>query len=246
MKILMKIKNLSVNMEEKRILKAISFEIYKGESLGIIGGSASGKTTLLHVLGEFLSGSSFQVKGEMEYCVGGKPKSYLILQDAIHSLNPYENIEKQLMETYAFHHKKENKEKQKREIEKILLSLGFEDIKSLLSSYPGALSGGMKQRIAIALILCCEVDLLLADEPTTALDAVNQLRFVQILKKICKERNITLVYVSHDIRVLMQLCHRIIIMKHGEIIETGKREEIWKQPQNEYTKELIYSVKNLL
>lgn len=246
MKILMKIKNLSVNMEEKRILKAISFEIYKGESLGIIGESASGKTTLLHVLGEFLSGASFQVKGEMEYCAGGKPKSYLILQDAIHSLNPYENIEKQLMETYAFHHKKENKEKQKREIEKILLSLGFEDIKSLLSSYPGALSGGMKQRIAIALILCCEVDLLLADEPTTALDAVNQLRFVQILKKICKERNITLVYVSHDIRVLMQLCHRIIIMKHGEIIETGKREEIWKQPQNEYTKELIYSVKNLL
>ncbi|WP_187099686.1 ABC transporter ATP-binding protein [Fusobacterium necrophorum] len=245
MEVLMKIKNISVSVGKKKILKKLFFEIYQGESLGIIGESASGKTTLLHVLGEFLSANLFQVKGEIEYPKKKKPRSYMILQDAIHSLNPYEKIGKQLRETYSFHHKEEKKEKQSLEIHKILLSLGFENVETVLSSYPSALSGGMRQRIAIALILCCEVELLLADEPTTALDAVNQFRFVQLLQNICRERKITLVYVSHDIRILMQLCQRILVIKEGEIIEDSGREAIWEEPKHEYTKKLIYSVKSL-
>ncbi|WP_187107160.1 ABC transporter ATP-binding protein [Fusobacterium necrophorum] len=245
MEVLMKIKNISVSVGEKKILKRIFFEIYQGELLGIIGESASGKTTLLHVLGEFLSANLFQVEGEIEYFKEKKPRSYMILQDAIHSLNPYEKIGKQLRETYSFHHKKEKKEKQSLEIHKILLSLGFENIEAVLSSYPSALSGGMRQRIAIALILCCEVELLLADEPTTALDVVNQFRFVQLLQNICRERKISLVYVSHDIRILMQLCQRILVIKEGQIVEDSGREEIWEEPKHEYTKKLIYSVKSL-
>lgn len=245
MEILMKIKNVSVNAGKKKILKSLFFEIYREEFLGIIGESASRKTTLLHLLGGFLSANFFQMKGEIAYSKEKKPRSYMILQDAIHSLNPYEKIGKQLRETYNFHHREAKKEKQSLEIDKILDSLGFKNIDAVLSSYPSSLSGGMRQRIAIALILCCEVELLLADEPTTALDAVNQLRFIQLLKNICQERKITLVYVSHDIRILMQLCQRILVIKEGEIVEEGSREEIWKEPREEYTKKLIYSVKSL-
>ena len=126
-----------------------------------------------------------------------------------------------------------------KEIKKLLLDVGFEDIDRILNSYPNELSGGMRQRIAIVLVLCTDIKILLADEPTTSLDVVNQFRFIELLKKISKEKGLTLIYVSHDIKVLSKICERIIVLKDGNIIEENDTMQILKEPKNDYTKLLI-------
>lgn len=164
----------------------------------------------------------------------------MILQDSINSLNPYEKIKNQLLETYIFHSKKKvTNDFAIGEIKKLLLDVGFEDIDRILNSYPNELSGGMRQRIAIVLVLCTDIKILLADEPTTSLDVVNQFRFIELLKKISKEKGLTLIYVSHDIKVLSKICERIIVLKNGNIIEENNTAQILKEPKNDYTKLLI-------
>jgi len=164
----------------------------------------------------------------------------MILQDSINSLNPYERIEKQLLETYLFHSKeKVSNDFALGKIKELLSDVGFEDIDRILKSYPNELSGGMRQRIAIVLVLCTDAKIVLADEPTTSLDVVNQFRFIELLKKISKERALTLIYVSHDIKVLSKICDRIIVLKDGNIVEENSTAQILKEPKNEYTKLLI-------
>ena len=164
----------------------------------------------------------------------------MILQDSINSLNPYERIEKQLLETYLFHSKeKVSNDFALEKIKELLSDVGFEDIDRILKSYPNELSGGMRQRIAIVLVLCTDAKIVLADEPTTSLDVVNQFRFIELLKKISKEKALTLIYVSHDIKVLSKISDRIIVLKDGNVVEENSTAQILKEPKNEYTKLLI-------
>lgn len=249
MKKIIELENVSVTLREnqKDILKNINLSVYEGEFLGIVGESGSGKTTLLRLLQSFWKEEKVIVRGKIKMDFKEKAlKTFAILQDSLHSLNPYETIGKQLLETYQKYHKEEKPATQKEKIKDILREIGFSEIESLWRLYPYELSGGMRQRISIALILCCDVELLLADEPTTALDVVNQIRFVEFLRKICHARKISLIYVSHDIRVLMTICHRILVMKEGSIVEENTKEEIWNNPKQEYTKKLIQSVKDFL
>ena len=126
-----------------------------------------------------------------------------------------------------------------KKIKELLSDVGFEDIDRILKSYPNELSGGMRQRIAIVLVLCTDAKIVLADEPTTSLDIVNQFKFIELLKKISEEKGLTLIYVSHDIKVLSKICERIIVLKDGNIIEENSTVQILKEPKNDYTKLLI-------
>ena len=237
MRNILELKDFSVSLKNNnhKILNNINMEIKEKEFLGIVGESGSGKTTLLNSIISFLDEKKFILDGKIILF-----ENIEILQDSINSLNPYEKIEKQLLETYIFHSKeKVTKDFAIEEIKKLLLDVGFEDIDRILNSYPNELSGGMRQRIAIVLVLCTDIKILLADEPTTSLDVVNQFRFIELLKKISKEKGLTLIYVSHDIKVLSKICERIIVLKDGNIVEENDTIQILKEPKNDYTKLLI-------
>ena len=255
MKNILEFKNFSVSLKnDKKILNNRNVQIKEKEILGIVGESGSGKTTLLNSIISFLDMKKFIVTGDFflfenieMYKVSEKERKEtcyknisMILQDSINSLNPYERIEKQLLETYLFHSKeKVSNDFALGKIKELLSDVGFEDIDRILKSYPNELSGGMRQRIAIVLVLCTDAKIVLADEPTTSLDVVNQFRFIELLKKISKERALTLIYVSHDIKVLSKICDRIIVLKDGNIVEENSTAQILKEPKNEYTKLLI-------
>ena len=255
MKNILEFKNFSVSLKnDKKILNNINVQIKEKEILGIVGESGSGKTTLLNSIISFLDMKKFIVTGDFflfenieMYKVSEKERKELcyknismILQDSINSLNPYEKIEKQLLETYLFHSKgKVRDDFALKKIKELLSDVGFEDIDRILKSYPNELSGGMRQRIAIVLVLCTDAKIVLADEPTTSLDVVNQFKFIELLKKISEEKGLTLIYVSHDIKVLSKICERIIVLKDGNIIEENSTVQILKEPKNDYTKLLI-------
>ena len=256
MKNILELKDFSVSLKNNnhKVLNDINIEIREKEFLGIVGESGSGKTTLLNSIISFLDGKKFILDGKIilfenieiykmteeqrkEICY---KNISMILQDSINSLNPYEKIKKQLLETYIFHSKeKVTNDYALKKIKKLLLDVGFEDTDRILNSYPNELSGGMRQRIAIVLVLCTDIKILLADEPTTSLDVVNQFRFIELLKKISKEKGLTLIYVSHDIKVLSKICERIIVLKDGNIVEENSTTQILKEPKNDYTKLLI-------
>ena len=253
---ILELKDFSVSLKNNnhKVLNDINIEIREKEFLGIVGESGSGKTTLLNSIISFLNEKKLILDGRIilfenieiykmteeqrkEICY---KNISMILQDSINSLNPYEKIKKQLLETYLFHSKKKvTNDFAIKEIKKLLLNVGFEDIDRILNSYPNELSGGMRQRIAIVLVLCTDIKILLADEPTTSLDVVNQFRFIELLKKISKEKDLTLIYVSHDIKVLSKICERIIVLKDGNIVEENDTTQILKEPKNDYTKLLI-------
>ena len=256
MKNILELKDFSVSLKNNshKVLNDINIEIREKEFLGIVGESGSGKTTLLNSIISFLNEKKLILDGKIilfenieiykmteeqrkEICY---KNISMILQDSINSLNPYEKIKKQLLETYFFHSKKKiTNDFAIEEIKKLLLDVGFEDIDRILNSYPNELSGGMRQRIAIVLVLCTDIKILLADEPTTSLDVVNQFRFIELLKKISKEKGLTLIYVSHDIKVLSKICEKIIVLKDGNIVEENDTIQILKEPKNDYTKLLI-------
>lgn len=257
MKRILSVKNLRIHLNStgKEIIKNINFELQKGEKLGIIGESGSGKTTLVQGITALLSPQEFTMNGELEFLEEYSLLSLsfqehrkiasqfmaLIPQNAIYALNPYEKIEKQLRDTFEFHHGKKSYSQE--HIKKLLVKMGFQELDILLKSYPGELSGGMKQRMTILLsLLSNQVQLLIADEATTALDVINQYYFLELLEEISLNRNLTIIYVSHDIRSVKKLCDSILILKDGEIVEYGKKEQILKNPAKEYTKLLLDSI----
>lgn len=256
MRNILKFKNFSVFLKNNnhKILNNINIEIKEKEFLGIVGESGSGKTTLLNSIVSFLDEKKFIFDGEITifenteiYKISDEERKKIcyknismILQDSINSLNPYEKIKSQLLETYHFHsEKKVENDFAIKKIKELLIAVGFEDIERILNSYPNELSGGMRQRIAIVLVLCTNIKILLADEPTTSLDVVNQFRFIELLKKVSKEKELTLIYVSHDIKVLSKICERIVVLKDGNILEENSTVKILKEPKNDYTKVLV-------
>lgn len=244
MKNILEFKNFNVTLKEnnQKILNDINIVVKEEEFLGLVGESGSGKTTLLNAIISFLDKEKFVLNGEMNFLNNEEnfKEITMIFQDSINSLNPYEKIKKQLFETYLLRSQnKITKEFAMEEIKKLLLDVGLADVERILNSYPNELSGGMRQRVAIVLALCTRSKILLADEPTTSLDVVNQFKFVELLKKITKEKKLTLIYVSHDIKLLSKICERIIVLKNGKIVEKNTTEEILKNPQDEYTKLLV-------
>ena len=255
------IKNLSVGFKsqgvKKDVVHSVSFNIPKGKTVALVGESGSGKTvTALSILRLLPYPSAYHKSGIINYYeknllnISNKEiqklrgrKITTIFQEPMSSLNPLHTIKKQIDEILMIHSnlsKKEATDKTK----KLLINVGLEKIAKRLKSYPYELSGGERQRVMIAMSIANNPDLLIADEPTTALDVTVQLQIIDLLKKLQKEMNMAILFISHDLAVVKNLADYICIMQEGKIIEQGDKKKIFNNPQKKYTKELI-GIKNL-
>ena len=253
----LKIKNLSVDYKMRRetvyAAKEINIEVNKGEILGLVGESGSGKSTVGNAIinliddpGKISNGSI--ILGDIDINHNQKnmenfrgKKVGLIFQDPQTSLNPILTIGEQLIETIQTHLDLSKDEAKKRSIE-LLKEVGIKDAENRFDNYPHQFSGGMRQRVVISLALCCEPELLIADEPTTALDVSIQSQILELIKRLTKERNLAVILITHDMGVIAETTNRVAVMKNGELVEIGKTKEILTHPKQPYTKSLVSSV----
>lgn len=255
---MLKVENLSIHFEEKgslhEVTKHVSFKLEDGEILGIVGESGSGKTmTALTIAGLLKEGAVLEsgsifleetniltLKQKEIREIQGKDIS-MIFQEPMTALNPTMKIGKQVEEALVLHTKLP-REKRREKVIKALEDVELESPGLLYNKYPYELSGGMRQRVMIAAAIICRPKLLIADEPTTALDVGTQECILQLLKKINKKYKMSILFISHNLRVVNELCNRVLVMKEGEIVEEGLTNQIFENPQNQYTKELIAAI----
>lgn len=250
----LRINNLSVEIG-KSILKNISFELKEGERLGIFGSSGCGKTMTINAITDLLPIEA-RVQGEIFLC--GKDilkmdkkqrRRYIgqnismIMQDSINALSPYEKVCAQMRRVIKRHYDVSKNEAYNFALSQ-LEEMGLES-KKVIQCYPHQLSGGMRQRVFIALSLCTKPSLIIADEPTTSLDSIAQMRFVDLIGEICAKKNFPLIFISHDIGVLARLCDRVSVMDKGEIVEEGMTRDILKNQKSDITRRIIQDTKKL-
>lgn len=252
---ILELKNLTISTPEGNLLvDDISLHLAPGEILGIVGESGSGKTltakTLVNALPRGLNmhyadyrllGKDIQKLTEAERINLIGKKIGFIPQNTGDFLHPLLKIKNQIIDAYCFHLKAKKKEALLRAKE-LLLSVGFDSPERILNSFPWELSGGMKQRVNIAMAMMLEPDLLIADEPTTALDCVIQKQVISLLEKINQETKVGIIFISHDLRLIKYFAKRILVMNEGKIVEEGQTEEIFNQPKDKYTKNLLKAI----
>ena len=253
----LKINNLSVDYKMRRetvhAAKNINIEVSKGEILGLVGESGSGKSTVGNAIinlidepGKISSGTihigEISIHNDHEKIIKIRGKKIgLIFQDPQTSLNPIFTIGEQLIETIQTHLKLNNYEAKIKAIN-LLKEVGIKDAEKRFDNYPHQFSGGMRQRVVISLALCCEPELLIADEPTTALDVSIQSQILDLIKKLTKERNLAVILITHDMGVIAETTNRVAVMKNGNLVEIGSTKEILTNPKETYTKSLVSSV----
>lgn len=215
----------------KNVLKDVNFEIHRGEILGLVGESGSGKSTIAKsILG------LIPFEGEITH-FSQNPE--MVFQDPYSALNPSKKVGWLLREAALLDGVKD-KEEQAEKAEKMieLVGLGTE----FLNRYPNELSGGQRQRVCIAQALVQEPELLIADEPVSALDVTIQAQVLKLLRELHEKMNLSILFISHDLRVVYNICDRVIILKNGQIVEAGDTKEVYSNPQHEYTRQLLSSV----
>ena len=253
----LKIKNLSVDYQMRKetvyAAKNVNIEVNKGEILGLVGESGSGKSTVGNAIinlidepGKVSSGSvllgDLDIHEDPKNIVKYRGKKVgLIFQDPQTSLNPILTIGEQLIETIQTHLELTKEEAKQRSIN-LLNEVGIKDAAKRFDDYPHQFSGGMRQRVVISLALCCEPELLIADEPTTALDVSIQSQILDLIKKLTKERNLAVILITHDMGVIAETVDRVAVMKNGNVVEIGITKEILTNPKETYTKSLVSSV----
>ena len=245
-------KNLSISFDKKlNVVDSVSFDIPKGETVALVGESGSGKTiTALSIL-KLLPKSASYPKGEILFNninilknsdyqmqkIRGK-KISAIFQEPMSSLNPLHTIEKQIYEILITHSAISKKNAEKKTIE-LLKEVGLEEIAKRPKTYSYELSGGQRQRVMIAMSIANDPDLLIADEPTTALDVTVQIQILKLLKKLQQKLKMSILFISHDLTVVKHMADKICVMKNGKIVEQNTKEQIFNNPQHSYTKELM-------
>lgn len=231
-------------------VKGVSFSLDRGETVALVGESGSGKSvTALSTVS--LLGESAQVEGSVTYdgkqMIGASDKLLhdvrgndisFIFQEPMTSLNPLHTIEKQLTESLALHQGLAG-ESARRRILELLIKVGIRDPETRLDAYPHQLSGGQRQRVMIAMALANKPDILIADEPTTALDVTIQAQILELLADLKREENMGLLFITHDLGIVRRVADRVCVMKGGEIVETGPTAEIFDNPQHPYTQMLL-------
>ena len=254
MKSLLDIKNLSITFEfnDQRVkaVKDSSFKINRGECVAIVGESGSGKSvTALAIIRLIRSNSQLKISGSAIYekknllnldesslqSVRGK-KISMIFQEPMTSLNPLHNIEKQITECLAL-----NQKSNKSKCIELLKEVGIENPEQRLSHFPHQLSGGQRQRVMIAMAIANNPDLLIADEPTTALDVTIQKQILDLLDKLRKKYKMSLLLITHDLGIVKKIANRVCVMEKGKIVEQNTTSEIFGKPKHIYTKKLINS-----
>ncbi len=252
---LLEIKNLYVDFRqgEKTIeaVRGANLKVYEGEILGLVGESGSGKSVTALSVTRLLPGSAEITKGEILFDgremfklaeeqlrnIRGAKVSY-VFQDPATSLNPVFTIGEQLIETIRLH--QGSREDRAFDIAVGLLKdVGMPSPKEVMFSYPHQLSGGMKQRVMIAMAISCRPKLLIADEPTTALDVTIQAQILELLEKLREELKLTVLLITHDLSIVSQVAEKTAVMQEGKIVEYGDTDMIYKKPSHPYTKKLI-------
>ena len=239
---------------EVKAVNGISFNLDHGKVLGIVGESGSGKSVtaysvmqILEKPGKIISGS-IKVDGkelvglperEMKNIRGNRIS--IIFQDPMTSLNPTYTIGHQLMEAILLHTNRNKKQAYDRALEMLKL-VNVNEPEKRMKQYPFEFSGGMRQRVMIAMALACEPDILIADEPTTALDVTIQAQILELMQSLQKELGMAIIMITHDLGVVAQMCDEVIVMYAGSICEQGTADEIFYNPKHEYTKGLIRSI----
>ena len=253
--ILLNVKNLCVrtleNSQHQNLIDGVSFDIKKNEIVGLIGESGSGKSlTSLSILG-LLEKNKFNISGEIIFNgnnlldldnnammeIRGSEIS-MIFQEPMSALNPTMKIGKQIFEVFKAHKNLSFKNTTER-IKKLIKKVKLDNVENLLDKYPHQISGGQKQRVMIVMALSCNPQLLIADEPTTALDVTIQKEIIEILKNLQKSEKLSILFISHDLRLVSNISDKILIMKNGKIIEQGSNKNIINYPKENYTKALL-------
>lgn len=242
---------------EVKALNGVSFSMNEGEVLGIVGESGSGKSVTAYSImgltaypGKLIGGTIYfnghqiekMSEKEMRKIRGNEVS--IIFQDPMTSLNPVYTIGNQITEVICLHTGKSKKEAHDRAKE-LLELVGINEPAKRLKQYPHELSGGMRQRVMIAIALACEPKLLIADEPTTALDVTIQAQILELMQELRKKLGMSIIMITHDLGVVASMCERIAVMYAGHIVEYGTADEIFYEPKHEYTKGLIKSIPKL-
>ncbi len=239
---------------EVRAVNGVSFNLERGKILGIVGESGSGKSVTAYSIMQILAGTGKIVSGSIKLdgqeLVGAGEnvmkdvrgnKISIIFQDPMTSLNPTYTIGQQLMEAILLHTDRNKEQSWERAVEMLRL-VNVNEPEKRMKQYPHEFSGGMRQRVMIAMALACEPDILIADEPTTALDVTIQAGILELMKDIQKQIGMAIIMITHDLGVVAQLCDEVIVMYAGGICEQGTAEEIFYNPCHEYTKGLLRSI----
>ena len=239
---------------EVRAVNGVSFNLERGRVLGIVGESGSGKSVTAYSIMQILAGTGKIVGGSIKFdgqeLVGAGEKVMkdirgnkisIIFQDPMTSLNPTYTIGRQLMEAILLHTNRNKQQAYDRAVEMLRL-VNVNEPEKRMKQYPYEFSGGMRQRVMIAMALACEPDILIADEPTTALDVTIQAQILELMKSLQEELGMAIIMITHDLGVVAQLCDEVIVMYAGSICEQGSADEIFYSPKHEYTKGLLRSI----
>jgi len=254
---LLKVKNLNISYPTRKetivASKDVEFTLERGEILGIVGESGSGKSTIANAIinlidppGEITDGSikidDNELRGNEEVIqkIRGR-KIGFVFQDPQTSLNPLFKIKDQLIETIQTHLDLDYQEALKRSIQ-LLEEVGIDNAEKRIEDYPHQFSGGMRQRVVIALAISCEPDLIIADEPTTALDVSIQYQILELLKDLTKKRNLGVIIITHDMGVIAETTNKVIVMRYGVIVEQGDTKELLTNPKSTEARSLVISV----
>jgi microcin C transport system ATP-binding protein len=247
---LLSVRDLTIRFGAFEAARKVSFDIAPGETLALVGESGSGKSvTALSVLKllppaasltgtirlgaqDLVAASPAQLRGVRGNDVG------MIFQEPMSSLNPVHTVGKQVSEVLATHQGMRKTAARKRTLE-LLAEVGIPDPESRIDDYPHQLSGGQRQRVMIAMALANNPKLLIADEPTTALDVTVQAQILALLKKLQRQHDMAMLFITHDLTIVRKIADRVAVMTNGEIVETGPTAEIFAHPQHAYTKKLL-------
>ena len=248
-------------------IRGVNLDLYRGETLAIVGESGSGKSVTVKAAMGILAKNGTVDSGSIEFTyhhddgsketvdilkmkkndirrhINGK-RIAMIFQDPMTSLDPTMPIGKQIMEGMIWHYKTPKAEAYRKAVE-LLKEVGITDAEERMKNYPHQLSGGMRQRVVIAIALACDPELLICDEPTTALDVTIQAKILELIQRIQKERNISVIYINHDLGVVAKVADFVNVMYAGRIVETGTIDEIYYEPAHPYTWGLLSAMPDL-
>ena len=248
-------------------IRGVNIDLYKGETVALVGESGSGKSVTMKAAMGILAQNAIVNSGSIQFSyhhADGSPETVdllqkdkkwirrhingkriaMVFQDPMTSLDPTMTIGKQIMEGMLWHFKMPKAEAYKKALE-LLEEVGITDAEKRMKNYPHQLSGGMRQRVVIAIALSCDPDLLICDEPTTALDVTIQAQILELMQDLRKKLGMSIIMITHDLGVVASMCEKIAVMYAGHIVEYGTTDEIFYQPGHEYTKGLINSIPKL-